>query len=105
MARPGRPERNRAARSFRQLRRFDHVINSDKGGFRYTQALALNAPLPGLRQTENGAVTSAVSGAPTRGTGPLRLALAGATRTGSAGVGSRGPRTPGRATPPLRGGN
>ena len=30
MARPGRPERNRAARSFRQLRRFDHVINSDK---------------------------------------------------------------------------
>jgi type I restriction enzyme R subunit len=39
MARPGRPERNRAARSFRQLRRFHHVINSDKvfgthtGGF------------------------------------------------------------------------
>jgi hypothetical protein len=30
MARPGRPERNRVARSFRQLRRFDHVINSDK---------------------------------------------------------------------------
>src|SRR6476620_1586233 len=29
MARPGRPERNRAARSFRQLRRFHHVINSD----------------------------------------------------------------------------
>jgi hypothetical protein len=28
------------------------------------------------------------SGAPTRGTGPLRLALAGATRSGSAGVGS-----------------
>src|SRR5258707_4198347 len=27
------------------------------------------------------------SGAPTRGTGPLRLALAGATRSGSAGVG------------------
>src|SRR6266404_9768885 len=27
-------------------------------------------------------------GAPTRGTGPLRLALAGATRSGSAGVGS-----------------
>jgi hypothetical protein len=41
----------------------------------------------------NGAVTSAVSGAPTRGTGPLRLALAGATRAGSAGVGghSHGP--------------
>src|ERR1700681_3141107 len=30
MARPGRPERNRAARSFRQLMRFHHVINSDK---------------------------------------------------------------------------
>ena len=30
MARPGRPERNTAARSFRQLRRFHHVINSDK---------------------------------------------------------------------------
>src|SRR6266436_5776863 len=30
MARLGWPERNRAARSFRQLRRFHHVINSDK---------------------------------------------------------------------------
>src|ERR1700686_2166734 len=30
MARPGRPERNRAARSFGQLRRFHHVINSNK---------------------------------------------------------------------------
>src|SRR5260370_10767286 len=30
MARPGWPERNRAARSFRQLRRFHHVINSDE---------------------------------------------------------------------------
>jgi pyridoxine kinase len=30
MARPGRPERNKAARSFRQLRRFHHVINWDK---------------------------------------------------------------------------
>ena len=30
MARPGRPERNRAARSFRHLRRFHHVINSNK---------------------------------------------------------------------------
>ena len=37
----------------------------------------------------NGAVTSAVLvHLPTRGTGPLRLALAGATRSGSAGVGS-----------------
>src|SRR6476620_1786007 len=30
MARLGRPERSRAARSFRQLMRFHHVINSDK---------------------------------------------------------------------------
>src|SRR5258708_3936181 len=30
MARPGRPERNRATRSFRQFKRFHHVINSDK---------------------------------------------------------------------------
>src|SRR5712692_9997649 len=30
MARPGWPERNRAARSFRQLRRFHHVSNSDE---------------------------------------------------------------------------
>src|ERR1039458_1754471 len=30
MARPGRPERNKAARSFRQLRRFHHGFNSDK---------------------------------------------------------------------------
>jgi hypothetical protein len=30
MAFPKRPARNRAARSFRQLRRFHHVINSDK---------------------------------------------------------------------------
>ena len=30
MARPGRPKRNRAARSFGQLRRLHHSINSDK---------------------------------------------------------------------------
>src|SRR5450631_178957 len=30
MASPGWPERNKAARSFRQLRRFHHVINWDK---------------------------------------------------------------------------
>src|SRR6267378_49047 len=39
------------------------------------------------------------SGAPTRGTGPLRLALAGATRSGSAGVGSPSSRSAGEATP------
>jgi hypothetical protein len=39
------------------------------------------------------------SGAPTRGTGPLRLALAGATRSGPAGVGSRGSRSASEATP------
>src|SRR5258705_11399398 len=37
---------------------------------------------------ENGAVTSAVLVHPSGGTGPLRLALTGATRSGSAGVGS-----------------
>jgi len=37
---------------------------------------------------KNGAVADAVFGAPTRGTAPLRLALAGATRSGSAGVGN-----------------
>src|ERR1700739_2184538 len=30
MARPGRPQRNRAARSYGPLRRFHHVINSDE---------------------------------------------------------------------------
>src|ERR1700730_11066831 len=30
MARPGRPERNRTTRSFRQLTRFHHGINSDE---------------------------------------------------------------------------
>src|SRR6266446_5850214 len=30
LCQPGRSERNRAARSFRQLRRFHHVINSHK---------------------------------------------------------------------------
>ena len=30
MAKPGQPERNRVARSFGQLRRFHHAINSDK---------------------------------------------------------------------------
>src|SRR5260370_14853025 len=30
MARPGRRERNRAAQSFLQLRRFNHVINSEE---------------------------------------------------------------------------
>src|SRR5450631_850053 len=29
MARPGRPERNETVRSFRQIRRFLHVINSN----------------------------------------------------------------------------
>src|ERR1700722_19173198 len=30
MASPGRPARNKTARSFRQFRRFHHVINSDR---------------------------------------------------------------------------
>jgi hypothetical protein len=41
-----------------------------------------------FRPIETGAVTSAVLVRLPRGTGPLRLALAGATRSGSAGVGS-----------------
>jgi DNA-binding transcriptional LysR family regulator len=36
---------------------------------------------------------------PTRGTGPLRLALAGATHSGSSGVGSHGSRSAGKVTP------
>src|SRR5258705_13785642 len=46
-----------------------------------------NALLPDRAQQET-ALLPAPFGAPTRGTGPLRLALAGATRSGSAGVGS-----------------
>ena len=41
-----------------------------------------------IQSNKNGAVTSAVLVHRTRGAGPLRLALAGATRSGSAGVGS-----------------
>src|SRR3984957_19053904 len=48
MARPGRPERNRAARSFGQLRRFHHGINSDKVFGTHT---GLNKPpIPHLRK-------------------------------------------------------
>ena len=42
----------------------------------------------GLGKNKNGAVASAVLVHQTRGSGPLRLALAGATRSGTAGVGS-----------------
>jgi site-specific DNA recombinase len=41
MARPERPERNRAARSFRQLRRFHHVINSNKVFGTHTGKIAI----------------------------------------------------------------
>src|SRR5450631_2553167 len=45
MARPGRPGRNGAARSFRQLRRFRHVINWDRVfGFWYTQVSLVHPP-------------------------------------------------------------
>lgn len=47
---------------------------------------------------KNGAVASAVLVHQTRGTGPLRLALAGATRSGSAGVGSLLSRSVDKAT-------
>src|SRR5437667_5579920 len=54
---------------------------------------AMTTPRRSRPQYRNGAVTSAVLVHQTRGTGPLRLALAGATRSGSAGVGSL-PRDP-----------
>jgi hypothetical protein len=41
MARPGRSERNRTARSFSQLRRFHHVIKSDKVFGSHTAEAAL----------------------------------------------------------------
>ena len=50
-------------------------------------------------QTENGAVTSVVLVQLRVEIGPLRLALAGATRSGWAGVGSGGLRSAGEATP------
>jgi hypothetical protein len=49
---------------------------------------ALNALLPGWCQTETALLPAPFWVHLPRGTGPLRLALAGATRSGSAGVGS-----------------
>jgi hypothetical protein len=46
MARPGRPERNRAARSFGQLRRFHRGFNSDKVFGTHTGLLTLCSPDP-----------------------------------------------------------
>jgi hypothetical protein len=66
MARPGRPERNRAARSFRQLKRFHHVINSNKVfGTHRDLHLLFFASFPGaLRDgpnSENGTFASFVN--------------------------------------------
>jgi hypothetical protein len=47
MVRPRRPERNRAARSFRQLKRFHHVINSDKVFGTHGLSLLLDLPKKG----------------------------------------------------------
>jgi hypothetical protein len=66
---------------------------------------ALNAPAAGIVPNRKRRCYQRRSGAPTRGTGPLRLALAGATRSGSAGVGSLGSRSAGEATPHLSGVN
>src|SRR5712692_1376520 len=44
MARPARPERNRTARSFRQLKRFHHFINSDNVFGTHTHSLQLAKP-------------------------------------------------------------
>src|ERR1700681_1145596 len=50
MARPGRPERNRAARSFRQLRRFHRGFNSDNVFGTHTDKFcAARAKLVGIR--------------------------------------------------------
>src|ERR1700682_5467545 len=60
MARPGRPERNRAARSFCQLRRFHHVINSDKlfGTHRSSEAgLCPVLPFPRRQCVRRGQLT------------------------------------------------
>jgi hypothetical protein len=46
MARPGRPERNRAAPSFRQLRRFHPGINSDKVFGTHTSAWIAGSTTP-----------------------------------------------------------
>jgi ribose transport system substrate-binding protein len=62
MARPGRPERNTAARSFRQLRRFHHVINSDRvfGTHRTAVVIGINGILPVVKQIETGAILASV---------------------------------------------
>ena len=48
MARPGRQERIRTARSFRQLRRFHHVINSDRVFGTHSRSVAKFAILGGF---------------------------------------------------------
>jgi feruloyl esterase len=58
MARPGRPERNKAARSFRQLRRFLHAINSNKVFGTHSRAYKVGGhndavPLPKLPGNAN----------------------------------------------------
>src|SRR3984893_16005571 len=60
MARPGRQERNRTARSFRQLRRFHHVINSDKVFGTHSTRSGLDRHR--LWQTHNGIWIFAMSG-------------------------------------------
>src|SRR6266403_5147976 len=54
MARPGRPERNRTARSFRQLRRFHHVINSDKVFGTHNRVLSFKPQLRPERRGQHG---------------------------------------------------
>jgi transposase InsO family protein len=55
MARPERPERNRAARSFRQLKRFLHVINSNEVFGTHNRILLENYYLPGDLDRQIGA--------------------------------------------------
>src|SRR5258705_7481408 len=79
MARPGWPERNRAVRSFRQLRRFHHVINSDKVFGTHTcpagdlgQQPQRESPRPGRLQSEKLTMAKASGSSSARGSGSVK---------------------------------
>src|SRR5258708_565839 len=72
MATPGRSARNRAARSFRQLMRFHHVINADKvfGTHRSSRYLLNN------RYVCRGVIAISSADARAVNLSPVQLALA-----------------------------
>jgi hypothetical protein len=76
--RGGRGSRTLGGHSSGSLR--EKLIPRDRAGS--------EAGLPGSCENRERRCYQRRSDAPTRGTGPIRLALAGATRSGSAGVGS-----------------